>query len=998
MSKQLQLQFDAHQDHQLEAVESVVRLFEGLPKRAPEFSLGGEIVPNLPPHETLRESWLRENLAAVQQKNGIENPLTELATDEGMVIECAGNETWRYPSFTVEMETGTGKTYVYLRTIHELRQRYGFSKFVIVVPSVAIYEGVVKSFEITRAHFRALYGNETVHLLKYDSSKLSQLRSFANDTFTEIMVITLDAFNKCSNLIYKYSEKLPGERKPYQFIQETRPILILDEPQNMESDTAKTALRTLHPLFALRYSATPRTSPNLVYRLTPFEAFRRNLVKKIQVCGVTKKDDLNQPFLALTKVSRNGRITARIRTYVTENGQTREAELVVHQHDDLHKITRREEFKDGYRVVEINAAEEFLLFENGLKLRLNDTIGPSRPEIFRWQIEETIRIPMERQEELFERGVKVLSLFFIDRVANYTDENGIIKQLFDRAFNKIKKQFPRFKDFQPEQVREAYFAKMKFGRGEERAIDIENLERAPAAQREAAQKAFELIMKKKERLLSFDEPVSFIFAHSALKEGWDNPNVFQICTLNQAVSEIRRRQEIGRGLRLCVNQQGLRLFDEEVNTLTVIANESYASYAANLQKEYVDANMAAPPPPSEARKKNATRNDKIFHGSKEFKEFWERLSQKVSYRVHIDTPELIRACVERLNAQTIPEPVLVVERGKFVVKRYTLRLEAVRGSVAMIEIEIADSEDAINKISRPVVRKNNLARVFDDERLRNFQVLEIQNGKHEARVIFSNNVELGIHTSLTFESEAGQVVSEKTSKPPAAKYPVFNLLDRASRELGLTRPTLNAVFKGLHEGHKRMLFRNPEGFAGIFIQQIKEALADHIAERIEFIVEDGMVEYNLERLFPLKKTFAQRELEEADERTLYYLLQTDSKAGRKFVVQTDSEVERKFVKRVKPDDQVVFYFKFPASFRIRLPKVIGDYNPDWGLMRRDEKGKFVLQLIRETKFTAEAHLRFPHEKRKVACARKHFRSMNIDYRPVFPDFAEWWKPEESHAN
>lgn len=985
-SKTLQLQFDAHQDHQLEAVESVVRLFDGLPKRTPEFSLGGEIVPNLPPHETLRESWLRENLAAIQQKNDIENPLADLEVDEGMVIDCAGNETWRYPSFTVEMETGTGKTYVYLRTIHELRQRYGFSKFVIVVPSVAIYEGVVKSFEITRSHFRSLYGNETIHLLKYDGSKLSQLRSFASDTFTEIMVITLDAFNRAANVIYKYSEKLPGERKPYQFIQKTRPILILDEPQNMESDTAKTALRSLHPLFALRYSATPRVSPNLVYRLTPFEAFRRNLVKKIQVSGVVKKDDLNQPFLALTKISRNGRITAKVRTYVNENGQTREAELVLRQHDDLHKITRRDEFKDDYRVVEINAAEDFLLFENGLKLKLNDTVGHSRPEIFRLQIEETIKTHMERQEELRDRDVKVLSLFFIDRVANYTDENGIIKQLFDCAFNKLKRQYTHFKDYRPEQVREAYFAKMRFGRGEERAVDIQNLEKAPKEFREAAQKAFELIMKDKERLLSFDEPVSFIFAHSALKEGWDNPNVFQICTLNQAVSEIRRRQEIGRGLRLCVNQQGLRLFDDEVNTLTVIANESYASYAANLQQEYVKDNMAAPPPPTEARKKNATRNDKIFHGSQEFKEFWERLSQKVSYRVHIDTPELIQACIERLNAQTIPEPVLVVERGRFVVKRYTLRLQSVRGNFAMIELEIADSEGTINKESRPIVKKNNLARVFGDDRLRHFQVLEIQSGKREAKVIFSNNVELGIHASLTFESEAGQVISERTSKPLVATYPVFNLLDRASRELGLTRPTLNAVFKGLGDGHKKMLFRNPEGFAGIFMQQIREALAEHVAERIKFVVEDGRIEYNLRRLFPFKKAFAQRELEDAGERGLYDL------------VQTDSEVERKFVKRVKPDDQVVFYFKFPASFRIKLPKIIGNYNPDWGLMRQDEKGKFLLQLIRETKFASVDHLRFPHEKRKVACARKHFRSMNIDYRPIFPDdFAEWWKPEELNA-
>jgi type III restriction enzyme len=610
---------------------------------------------------------------------------------------------------------------------------------------------------------------------------------------------------------------------------------------------------------------------------------------------------------------------------------------------------------------------------------------------------------------LFDRGVKALSLFFIDRVANYTDENGIIKQLFDRAFNEIKKQFPHFRTLQPEQVREAYFAKMKFGRGEERAINIDDLEKAPAAQREAAQRAFELIMQDKESLLAFPTPadeektrrkkqVCFIFAHSALKEGWDNPNVFQICTLNQAVSEIRRRQEIGRGLRLCVNQQGLRLFDEEVNTLTVIANESYASYAANLQQEYVKDNMAAPPPPSEARKKNATRNDNIFHGSKEFKDFWERLSQKVSYRVHVDTPELIRACIERLNAQTIPEPVFVIDRGEFLMKEYTLRLVFVRQDRATISVEFVDSNNEVMKKFYAVQVKSNLARVSGDERLRHFQVLEIDNGRKEPKVVFANNVELTLNTPKLYSSQVGQVISEEKTASSESKYPVFNLLDRAARELGLTRPTLNAIFKGLHDGHKRMLFRNPEGFSGVFIQQVREALADHVAERIEFVVEDGRIERNLEKLFPLKKAFAQRELEEADERTLYYLLQTDSEAGRKFVVQTDSEVERKFVKRViRPDDKVVFYFKFPAAFKIKLPKVVGNYNPDWGIVRFDGDRRFTLQLIRETKYKHEDELRFPHEQRKIKCARKHFKSMGIDYRPIFREFAEWWRSENEVA-
>jgi type III restriction enzyme len=351
------------------------------------------------------------------------------------------------------METGTGKTYVYLRTIHELRKRYGFGKFVVVVPSVAIYEGVVKNFEITRAHFAALYGNERVNLTQYDGGQLNRLRSFATSTFAEVMVITLDAFNKTSNNIYKASERLPGERKAYQFVQETRPILILDEPQNMESERARSALATLHPLFALRYSATHRRSPNLVYRLTPFEAFQRNLVKRIQVIGVTDRDDCNRPFLALEGISTQGGIRAKVTTYVDEGGRTREAEISLRQGDDLYAKTRRDEHRGAYRVEELNVGEKTLRFENGLRLRVGEVLGPSRPELFRVQIEEAIRQHIEIQRRLRDRGIKVLSLFFIDSVANYTAEGGIIKLLFDRAFRKLCKDEVSFEGFKPEEVR-----------------------------------------------------------------------------------------------------------------------------------------------------------------------------------------------------------------------------------------------------------------------------------------------------------------------------------------------------------------------------------------------------------------------------------------------------------------------------------------------------------------------------------------------------------------
>ncbi|MEN4099938.1 MAG: DEAD/DEAH box helicase family protein, partial [Anaerolineaceae bacterium] len=441
-----------------------------------------------------------------------------LETDEGMVLEGTGFESWRYPSFTIEMETGTGKTYVYLRTIHELRKRYGFSKFIVVVPSIAIYEGMIKNFKITRDHFAALFGNETINLVEYDGSRLSQLRSFATSTFVEILVITLDSFNKLSNVIFKPSEKLPGERLPYQYIQETRPILILDEPQNMESEKAQEALRTLHPLFALRYSATHRTNPNLVYRLTPFDAYRLNLVKKIQVYGVTERENFNQPFLALQKVVVEGGLKATVRTYVEDHGRLREAELLLKHGDDLHAKTQRDEHKGGYKVVEINAAEKFIEFENGLRLWLNETIGPSRPEIFRAQIRKTLEQHMEMQQRLERKAVKVLSLFFIDRVANYTARDGLIRRIFDEEFERLKRQYPFYAEQKAEEVRSAYFARSKPKKGEVEgeALDTESRNQE---ERDAEKAAFELIMRDKERLLSFDEKTCFIFAHSALKEG-----------------------------------------------------------------------------------------------------------------------------------------------------------------------------------------------------------------------------------------------------------------------------------------------------------------------------------------------------------------------------------------------------------------------------------------------------------------------------------------------
>lgn len=984
----LKLQFDPNQPYQLDAVESVVHLFEGLPRGGADFKLGEEIMPNLPKHELLSETWLYDNLRKIQQDHNLATDLGGmLSMDDGMVLEGVGNGSWRHPSFTIEMETGTGKTYVALRTIYELRKRYGFSKFIVVVPSIAIYEGWIKNFAITRDHFRALYENETVNLIEYDGARLSQLRAFATSTFVEILVITLDSFNKTSNVIFKPSEKLPGERLPYEYIQQTRPILILDEPQNMESERAREALRTLNPLFSLRYSATHRSSPNLVYRLTPFDAYRLDLVKKIQVFGVTQQQNFNQPFLALQEITVKGGLKATVRTYIDDRGRLQEASLTLKDGDDLHAKTRRDEYKGGYVVVDVNAAGNFLEFENGIRLFLNETIGPSRPDIFRAQIKTTIRQHMEMQQRMVRRNVKVLSLFFIDRVANYTARDGIIRKIFDEEFSKLSRQYPFFEKMKAEEVRSAYFATKKAAKSEEaEAVDTDSRNQV---EREAEKAAFELIMRDKEKLLSFDEKTCFIFAHSALKEGWDNPNVFQICTLNQTISEVKKRQEIGRGLRIAVNQRGERVREEEVNILSVIANESYQSYATRLQSEYREAGMTdneTPPQPTDAARTRVARNEKVAQ-SKAFRDFWAKLQRHTTYKISIDTPALVRSCVERISNKSIPPSVIVVERGRFIVAEYRLDLESASGDTCRLQMTVKDTSGYASEDPHTYTFavRADLARDLHDERLRGYKIVEIVEDGDNSQVKFGNGQTLTKFEPIIFQSELGQKPGGRSALAEKTRYPVFNLIDRAAKETGLTRPTLNEIFRRLSEKRKEAIFYNPEGFAGLFISEINHTLKDHIAERIEFSIDGDATKkwaMDIDDAFPPEKEFPQKELAEGSHASLY-----DQ-------VQIDSDVEERFVKyRLNEDEQVLFYFKFPSTFKIDFPRIIGDYNPDWGIARYKD-GKILLELVRETKGKINLDLlRFPHEARKIRCAQKAFATLGVDYRVVTDQSADWWESE-----
>jgi type III restriction enzyme len=435
--------------------------------------------------------------------------------------------------------------------------------------------------------------------------------------------------------------------------------LILDEPQNMESEQSVRALSALDPLFALRYSATHRNPYNLVYRLTPFDAYRQGLVKRIEVASVVTEDSIGQPFIRLDAIkSVKKSLTAKLTVdKLMAKGAVKRGALTVKPGDSLELKTGRTEYA-GYVVDEINLGEQLVRFANDIEINEGESKGADKEAIFAAQIQYTIEEHMRRQARLREHGIKVLSLFFIDKVDNYVAEDGVIRRIFDAAFNTTKKAHDAYASVEPERVREAYFAKRRRKGGETEEIDTNGKSKEDET-------AFDLIMRDKERLLSFEEPVSFIFSHSALREGWDNPNIFQICTLNQTVSEIKKRQEVGRGVRLAVNQDGDRVHDEQVNVLTVVANESYELYVDQLQRE-IEAEYGAeglPPKPANARKRRTATLRKSYTLKPEFKELWERIKHKTRYAVKIDSEALLGDAMTEIDASQIKPPRVTITKA-----------------------------------------------------------------------------------------------------------------------------------------------------------------------------------------------------------------------------------------------------------------------------------------------------------------------------------------------
>ena len=636
----LKLKFNPNLDYQQDAIKAVTDIFERQVKVEKKHIF--QVIPN---KLTLEKDNLLTNLQTVQENN-------HLTKSQDFIAPL---------NVTLEMETGTGKTYVYLRSILELYQKYGFSKFIIVVPTVAIKEGVMKSLAITKDHFKGLYNNLSYEYYEYVSTKLMTVRMFAQSSHLQIMVITKDAFNKDKNIIHNNHDRM-GD-KPISLIQKTNPIVILDEPQKMGGEATQWGIKELNPLIVLRYSATHRDIENLVYKLTPFDAYAKGLVKKIELATVVEESDPNTKKIILENIYPSGSsLKAKLKVFIKQATSVQLKTITVGSGDNL-ATKSKNPYYDGFTVSEINLGNNYILFSNGLKVYVGQS-SVNEDEIVRMMVREIVLEHLEKKRKFNPLGIKTLSLFFIHRVDDYLPADGWLRKMFEEEYQKATNaDYQEFKTTRPDKVHSGYFSEMK------KTSSIENDE-----------KAYELIMKDKEKLLSLDNPVEFIFSHSALREGWDNPNIFNICTLAYSTSDIKKRQEIGRGLRLVVNQQGDRIYDRDINILTVVTNESYQNYVSELQTEFRDeAGENAPPVEHKKKRVSLTLKDDAL-ANKSFQSLWKLLTKRAKFVVSMQEEEIISKCVDEVNK--IDEsniPAIRVRITKTGID--TLLLDDIRGNI-----------------------------------------------------------------------------------------------------------------------------------------------------------------------------------------------------------------------------------------------------------------------------------------------------------------------------
>lgn len=979
----MKLKFNPSLDYQQDAIESTLSLFEGLSASGEAYRERGIAnVLDINPDTLLR------NLHKVQEQNFIEKAASLFDADD----------EYPFPNFSVEMETGTGKTYVYLRTIFELHKKLGLRKFVVVVPTVAIREGVLSSLALMREHFKGLYNNAPFDHYVYNSKDLSKVRQFATANTVQIMVINIQAFQKDAGDVVDYDSLSPDEikklsvihreqdkmsgAKPIEFIQEVRPVLIIDEPQSVDTTPkAKRAINHLKPLFALRYSATHKNPYNVVYELGPVKAYDLKLVKQIAVASIQSQNNINATYLKLSKIGFTGKAKTPSASVVifedTPNG-TKEKTVKLKQGLDLSDHTNRAGYA-GYVVDEIYAepGAEYVRFANNVLLEPEQEQGGIQDEVLKEQIRQTVEEHFKKERNLQKQGlpIKVLSLFFIDRVANYryydeqgNRQNGKLAQWFEQAYNEIS-QLPQFSQLPKRdvaQVHNGYFAETKKGG---KVVELKDTSGNTASDGEV----YELIMRDKERLLDDSEPLRFIFSHSALKEGWDNPNVFQICTLREFGSEKERRQTLGRGLRLAVDANGDRVYDAQVNRLTVVASESFEEYAKNLQTEMekdigggfkfgrVPAIAFAP----------LSLDGTGSLGQEKSKQLWQALKAEG----YLDSKGEITGKFQPddLHFQLHVPPAYQPLESDIVDKlrsfMFAGRIKDSRQRTPVTYNKRVELNPDFKALWDKISQKTRYAIAFDTQQLIDLASHKLQTMPHIAPVSL-----LVEHTQARV-TQAG-VGAERQIRTPKARYVTSHtelpdLLGALQVQTELTRSTLLAIIKRFATTSGRLgeFKGNPQGFITEASKQIHKALDELLVDGIRYEKLAGE-HYKME-------LFDEPELEAYLDRVYHVQHAEDgSHAQTPYdYIECDSHIERQTAYALDGAENVRFFCKLPRWFKIPTP--VGDYNPDWAVVLESEReDNKKVYLIRETKSTHDSDRRRLEENLKILCGEAHFKALD----------------------
>ncbi|MGG7452331.1 DEAD/DEAH box helicase family protein [Plantibacter auratus] len=975
--------FDANQQYQIDAINAVIDLFDGQPKDAEklETTLRGEIAAIEATDDTALDLDLRQEVGAVGNRLVLENDtvlanLQRVQDKNGLRVTSKLFEDSAL-DFDIEMETGTGKTYVYLRTIFELAERYNFSKFVILVPSVAVREGVNTSIRLMRSHFEDLYKkrNITFDSSIYSGRAAEEVQAFATSTNVQIMVMTIDSIrgNANTRIIHQARDKLNGLR-PIDYLKATHPVVIMDEPQNMESQLSKSAIGELDPVFTLRYSATHKKQRNVVYQLDPVDAHDLGLVKQIVVAEVQQQGADATPYIKLIEVRREQSWSASLELSCRKTDGSLERRIVrvrLHQELSDSRVTDNPIY-EGWWINAMSAEPAYVDLTMHGFLHEGESVGASNDAIYKEMIRETVREHLRKESILRARGIKVLSLFFVDKVASYLgdgmnndDADGLFVQWFDEIFVEEQAKSALYREllpYAPSELRRAYFSQIT--RGKKATFQDSS------GTTKADDEAYELIMRQKERLLDENEPVRFIFSHSALREGWDNPNVFQICTLREMGAETERRQTLGRGLRLPVakTEDGYtRVADRGIATLTVIANESYTKFADALQREYKDAGVEiglvrrAEFSKIPLQDENGALTDDQF-GYKRSVLVWEHLKDKG----FIDKDGAVTSKfqpnqlgfdlslpVDFAWAETII--IELIERANIgnYIKPVSKRHPRVLNKQLYSTPEFEEFWEAISqkttyrvRVGRDQLIENAIRAIREAPKI---DALRIQVTRAGVKVLRggAQGEELGTRSAVLKGS-----------------YDLPDVVTELQEGTSLTRKTIIEILIG--SGRLSEFIGNPNDFIAMTKRALQSELAKIVVDGIQYERIAGSV-YELRDL--------QRDGEEEKERFLdqMYKVQHTQKTDFDYVV-FDSDVERQFAALLDSREDIKLFMKLPAKFKVDTP--VGPYNPDWAIIKQED-GEDRIYMIRETKSTLDDSKLRPAELAKIKSAARHFKAIGV---------------------